>query len=77
MWRRRPTASMRPPGSSSSPPAACACNLRGTAPRDPQDKPGGRVQVCLAKHLWAHRRAPSTVAAGDETPMNFHETEVL
>ena len=31
----------------------------------------------VVQALMAHRRAPSTVAAGDEAPMDFHETHVL
>jgi hypothetical protein len=33
--------------------------------------------ILVVGALMAHRRAPSTVAPGDELPMNFHETEVL
>jgi hypothetical protein len=31
----------------------------------------------VVQALMAHRRAPSTVAEGDELPMNFHEARVL
>jgi hypothetical protein len=36
----------------------------------------------VVQAIWSSRqapstRAPSTVAAGDELPMNFHETDVL
>jgi hypothetical protein len=27
--------------------------------------------------VWSVRQAPSTLAAGDDLPMNFHETHVL
>ena len=40
-----------------------------------QDEPGGRRLQDSA--LQGDRRATATVAAGDELPMNFHETHVL
>jgi hypothetical protein len=42
-----------------------------TATRMVQDEPGGRILQDSA--LQGDRRAPSTLAAGDEPPMNLHE----
>jgi hypothetical protein len=39
---------------------------------DPQDEPGGRIVQASA--LLSDRRAPSTVARGDEPPTNSHES---
>jgi hypothetical protein len=53
----------------------CPLATRLTALDGPQDEPGGRRLQDSA--LQGDRRAPATVAAGDELPMNFHETHVL
>jgi hypothetical protein len=50
---------------------------RLTALDGPQDEPGGHRAGFAVQAPWSGRRAPSTVAAGDELPMNFHETDVL
>ncbi len=48
-----------------------------TDARMAQDEPGDRRTEIALQRNWDDRRAPSRVAAGDEPPMNFHETHVL
>src|SRR5215210_7258504 len=49
-----------------------ACN----ALDGPQDEPGGRSAEFAMQGLGSDRRAPSTLAAGDEVPMNSRERRV-
>ena len=47
-----------------------------TALGGPQDEPGGRRTEIALQRDWNHRRAPSTLAAGDEVPMYSRERRV-
>jgi hypothetical protein len=40
------------------------------------DEPGGRRTEIALQRDWNDRRARSTLAAGDESPMNSHERRV-
>jgi hypothetical protein len=47
-----------------------------TAVGGPQDEPGGRRTEVALQRDWNDRRAPSTLAAGDEPLMNSRERRV-
>jgi hypothetical protein len=56
----------------SVPNAPLACNtLDG-----PQAEPGGRRAGFALQGIWSDRRTPSTLAVGDEPPMNSRERRV-
>jgi hypothetical protein len=78
-WVRSPRACTRVGASQNSKNSRIRTQRRTqdgrTALDGPQDEPGGRRLQYSA--LQGDRRAPATVAAGDELPMNFHETHVL
>jgi hypothetical protein len=65
------------PKTEANPERANSARSHNTATRMAQDEPGGRRAGFALQAPWSGRRAPSRLAAGDESPMNFQETHVL